>query len=356
MVAAVAGEEVDQEVLAAVAGLAPGRFADAVAEAVAAEEAHRAGLAITGHAHGAQGIADAVAAGFDGIEHGLSLTADGVRQDPAVVDQLAARRVVVSVTAAQNQPLGQPPPGMEPGSDLARRFEELAEQLKAGVAGVLRLRAAGVPLTISSDAGIGPHKPHDVLPWAPGLASMVGLGGLAADRERPRPAALAQHPDDPLVQVDIVQGHADAFGPAHPGVDQQQDDGGVAAAGEVATLTGPEQPSQMLGPNHADRLLGQLGRSHAVHGAGRQVTLGHGPLEEGVQPAVAVVGGRRLPAGELVGDERLDVLAAKLAGEDRMAVGLAVGGEQPDGVGVGLDGPGALVLGFQSASEASVEG
>jgi hypothetical protein len=36
MVAAVAGEEVDQEVLAAVAGLAPGRFADAVAEAVAA--------------------------------------------------------------------------------------------------------------------------------------------------------------------------------------------------------------------------------------------------------------------------------------------------------------------------------
>ena len=29
----------------------------------AAEEAHRAGLAITGHAHGAQGIADAVTAG-----------------------------------------------------------------------------------------------------------------------------------------------------------------------------------------------------------------------------------------------------------------------------------------------------
>jgi hypothetical protein len=35
---------------------------------------------------------------------------------------------------------------------------------------------------------------------------------------------------------------------------------------------------------------------------------------------------------------------------------LAVEGEEPDGVGIGLDGPGALVLGFQSASEASVEG
>jgi imidazolonepropionase-like amidohydrolase len=148
----------------------------------ATEEAHRAGLAVTGHAHGAQGIAEAVAAGFDGIEHGVFLTAEGVQQDPAVVDQLAAWGVVVSVTAAQNQPPGQPPPGMEPGSDLARRFEEIAKQLKAMVAGLLRLRAAGVPLTISSDAGIGPHKPHDVLPWAPGLARGVGFSGAEALR------------------------------------------------------------------------------------------------------------------------------------------------------------------------------
>jgi imidazolonepropionase-like amidohydrolase len=148
----------------------------------AAEEAHRAGLAITGHAHGAQGIAEAVAAGFDGIEHGAFLTADGVHQDPAVVDELAARGVVVSVTAAQNQPPGQPPPGMEPGSDLARRFEALAKQLQQLVAGVLRLRAAGVPLTISSDAGIGPHKPHDVLPYAPGLARGIGFSGAEALR------------------------------------------------------------------------------------------------------------------------------------------------------------------------------
>jgi hypothetical protein len=54
------------------------------------------------------------------------------------------------------------------------------------------------------------------------------------------------------------------------------------------------------------------------------------------------VGSSRLPAGELVGDEILDVLPAELASEDRVAVGLAVGGEQPDGVGVGLDGPGLL--------------
>jgi hypothetical protein len=49
------------------------------------------------------------------------------------------------------------------------------------------------------------------------------------------------------------------------------------------------------------------------------------------------------------------VLALELVDEERLAVGLAVGGEQPDGVGVGLHGPGALVLGLQGASEAAVE-
>jgi hypothetical protein len=34
---------------------------------------------------------------------------------------------------------------------------------------------------------------------------------------------------------------------------------------------------------------------------------------------------------------------------------LAVGGEKADGVGVGLDGSGALVLGLQGAPEAPVE-
>jgi imidazolonepropionase-like amidohydrolase len=148
----------------------------------AVEAAHRAGLAITGHAHGAQGIAEAVAAGFDGIEHAMFLTADAVRQDPAVVEQLAARQVVVSVTAAQTQPPGQPPPGMEPGSELARQFEALAKQRELFVAGVRRLRAAGVPLSFSSDAGIGPHKPHDVLSYAPGLATRIGLGAAEALR------------------------------------------------------------------------------------------------------------------------------------------------------------------------------
>jgi hypothetical protein len=51
----------------------------------------------------------------------------------------------------------------------------------------------------------------------------------------------------------------------------------------------------------------------------------------------------------------LDVFALKVAGHKWVAVGLAVAGEEPDGVGVGLDRPRALVLGLQGAPEAAVE-
>ena len=73
-----------------------------------------------------------------------------------------------------------------------------------------------------------------------------------------------------------------------------------------------------------------------------EIAFGYRPLEEGMEPPITVVGCRRHPAGQLVGDELLDVLALKLAGEDQLGVGLAEGGEEPDGVGLDLDGPGAL--------------
>jgi hypothetical protein len=50
------------------------------------------------------------------------------------------------------------------------------------------------------------------------------------------------------------------------------------------------------------------------------------------------------------------MLALEFAGAEWLALGLAVGGKQPDGVGVGLDGAGALVLGLQGAPKAPVEG
>jgi hypothetical protein len=49
--------------------------------------------------------------------------------------------------------------------------------------------------------------------------AVQGLSGLAAKRERPRSVTLAEHPRHPLIQVDVVNGHADALGAAHAGID-----------------------------------------------------------------------------------------------------------------------------------------
>jgi hypothetical protein len=140
--------------------------------------------------------------------------------------------------------------------------------------------------------------------------AVQGLGGLAAKRERPRSVTLAEYLHHPLIQVDVVNSHADALGAAHAGINEQQDDGGVTPAGEVPALTGLEKADELLCSDDTDGLLGEVGRLHAVHGAGLKVALGDRPLEERVETPVAVVGGRRLPASELVGDEVLDMLAS----------------------------------------------
>ena len=68
--------------------------------AAAVDEAHAHGLALAVHAHGPQGIADALAAGADSIEHCTFFTADGVEADPGVLDRLAESGATISMTAA----------------------------------------------------------------------------------------------------------------------------------------------------------------------------------------------------------------------------------------------------------------
>ena len=79
--------------------------------AAAAEAAHQAGIPITAHAHGPRGIADAVHAGMDGIEHCTFVTATGVEPDWRTVAELAAAGTVVGAAEAW-LPDGPPiPPG-----------------------------------------------------------------------------------------------------------------------------------------------------------------------------------------------------------------------------------------------------
>ena len=137
----------------------------------AAHEAHRLGLPVVGHAWGAQSIADAVAAGFDGVEHCGFFTPDGVCADPAVIEALAVNHVLVSSSGATTGPL------TESVQDV-----EIRKRLPGIIAAYGRMAAAGVPIVMSSDAGVTPAKPHDVLPFGVQLLTHLGYPNAAALR------------------------------------------------------------------------------------------------------------------------------------------------------------------------------
>jgi imidazolonepropionase-like amidohydrolase len=134
----------------------------------AVEEAHRYGLPITGHAHAVSGIAAAIAAGFDSIEHCFFRTVDGLDFDDEVIDEMARKGVVASLTL-----------GSLPGPPPPPRF---AERLAALAAGLLKLRDAGVRLACGSDSGILPVKPHGSFAYGP--AQMVDFGFTAQEALR----------------------------------------------------------------------------------------------------------------------------------------------------------------------------
>ena len=128
----------------------------------AVDEARRHDLPTTAHAHGAAGIANAVAAGVDMIEHGTFLTAEGAESDPALIEAIADAGIPIGATVAQ-----KPIPGVAPPPRIAK--------LLPLVLAVFRdIRTAGIPLVCSSDAGIGPLKPLDALPYGPAMMAVLG--------------------------------------------------------------------------------------------------------------------------------------------------------------------------------------
>lgn len=128
---------------------------------VVVDEAHRYGLPVTAHAHAPAAIGAAVEAGCDSIEHCSFITADGVDADPRVIEMLVEAGTPVSYTCGSVPGAGPPLPA------IAARVDGLRAALR-------RLRAAGVTLACSSDAGITPPKPHGLLPYS--AASFVETG------------------------------------------------------------------------------------------------------------------------------------------------------------------------------------
>jgi imidazolonepropionase-like amidohydrolase len=136
----------------------------------AVDEAHRHGLQVTAHAHAVAAIADAVAAGADGLEHVSFWTEDSVASPADLIQLIADRRTVVGLTVGM-----VPVPGLEPPPVVRARLPLI-------VANMRRLYEAGAVMVAGSDAGIAPIKPHDVVRHAPAQLREIGIGQAEALR------------------------------------------------------------------------------------------------------------------------------------------------------------------------------
>jgi imidazolonepropionase-like amidohydrolase len=111
--------------------------------------AHRAGLPVTAHAHATAGIAAALAAGVDGIEHCTFLSESGVAASPEVIEAIVAKGVWCGITIGRVVP--------EMPEDIAALVEELRRSMRL-------LIDSGAHVAFSTDAGVDAAKPHDALP------------------------------------------------------------------------------------------------------------------------------------------------------------------------------------------------
>ncbi|MEU1200022.1 amidohydrolase family protein [Streptomyces sp. NPDC005813] len=129
---------------------------------VVVQEAHRLGLRVAAHAHGVTAIMEAVEAGVDTLEHVSFLTAAGSRPEPDSLAAVADSQSFVSLTL-----------GRDPRHPLPNH-PAMVSQIEVLLGAFRDLYKMGAKIVFGSDAGIGPFKPHDVLPYA--VADAVDLG------------------------------------------------------------------------------------------------------------------------------------------------------------------------------------
>lgn len=131
------------------------------------DAAHSVGLPVAAHCHGKQGILDAIAVGVDTLEHCTFFTESGGSEpDEASLQAVVDSGITVSAT------LGTVP-GFTPPPVIAANIGILL----GAMADVVR---RGGDLVVGTDAGIGPGKPHDVLPYAAIHLAEVGMANIDA--------------------------------------------------------------------------------------------------------------------------------------------------------------------------------
>jgi imidazolonepropionase-like amidohydrolase len=151
--------------------------------AVVVQTARRYHLPVTAHAHAIGGIANALAAGVDGVEHCSFHTPHGPVLDQALIETMRAKGIWAGLTIGRPQPRSSLPPALVPM--LEQRWTR-----------VRTLVSAGVHCAFSTDAGISAAKPHDVLPVELTYAASQGLSNAVVLAAATSQAAASCHVGD----------------------------------------------------------------------------------------------------------------------------------------------------------------
>src|SRR5579863_1420717 len=114
---------------------------------MAVDEAHRTGRKVAAHAHGTEGIKDAVRAGVDSIEHGSLIDAEGIELMKAHGTYLVADIYNDDYILGKAIEFGLPKENVDKERSLGRlQRENFAKAV-----------AAGVKIAFGTDAGVYPH-------------------------------------------------------------------------------------------------------------------------------------------------------------------------------------------------------
>ncbi len=190
----------------------PGQQQMTLAELTAvADEAHMWGLKVAAHAHGASGIADAIRAGIDTIEHASLIDAEGIRLAVQHGTWLSMDIYNTDFTQATGTEFGTT-------EDNLRKDREIGQLQRNNFRAAHR---AGARMIFGSDAAIYPHGQnakqfavmveYGMTP-AEAIRSATWNSGLALGRERDVGAiAVGRYGDliavagDPLADVRMLE-------------------------------------------------------------------------------------------------------------------------------------------------------
>ncbi|WP_425839731.1 amidohydrolase family protein [Streptomyces fractus] len=173
------------------------------------DEAHRAGLPVAAHAHGADGITAAVAAGVDTIEHCTWMTADGFEVREDVLAQIIERNIYVCPTVGPHWRMLPKFFGAERAEamfDAVRRMAEAGARLIAGTdAGVQRAGFDGLPAGLTFYEHLGLPNDRVLAMATTEAARALGLDETTGQLTPGYTADVLVVDGDPLTDLGALQ-------------------------------------------------------------------------------------------------------------------------------------------------------